>query len=198
MRYIVAVTGASGSVFARHLLRTLAQAPGVAEVHVVVSDAALKVARQELRLEASAAADLVAAWLEGAPARAELRLHDLRDVGAPIASGSFRHDGMVVVPCSTGTAAALAHGTTTNLVHRAAECALKERRRLVVMPRETPLSVIHLENLLALARAGAVVLPLCPPWYHRPATLDELVADTCDRALDHLGLADLVGRRWRG
>lgn len=197
-RHVVAATGASGAVFGREILRRLAQAPQVAAVHFVASDLALRVSREELDTRATSARELAEEWLEGTDRRSELVVHDLRDVGAAIASGSFRHDGMVVVPCSTATAGHVAHGTTTNLVHRAAEVALKERRPLLLLVRESPLSVIHLENLAALARAGATVMPLAPPWYGRPRTLQELVEDTCARAFDHLGLPELVTRRWSG
>lgn len=197
-RILLALSGASGSIYARQLLRRLVAAQEVGEVHLVVSDAARRVAHEELGTKAASVADLAEGWLEGVERRAELAVHAFRDVGAPPASGSFRHDGMVVCPCSTASAAAIAHGTTTNLLHRAAECTLKERRRLILMIRETPLSLVHLENLTLLARAGATVMPLAPGWYHRPQDLEELAGHCVDRALDHLGLPDLVGRRWDG
>ena len=196
LRHVLAVTGASGSVFARSLLRSLSQA--CSEVHWVVSPAGLRVAAEETDARAGTGAELAELWLEGVERRAKLVVHDPRDIGASIASGSFRHDGMVIAPCSMATGAAIAHGTSTNLVHRAAECTLKERRRLVLMIRESPLSLVHAENILALTRAGATVMPLSPPWYHRPKTLGDLVEDTCARALDHLGLSELVPRRWTG
>jgi 4-hydroxy-3-polyprenylbenzoate decarboxylase len=198
LRLILAATGASGAACGRHLLRAVTSAERVAEVHFTASPAAVRVSREELDTRASTAADLAREWLAGASPRAELVVHDVADIGARIASGSFAHDGMAVAPCSTATAAHLATGTTTNLVHRAGECALKERRTLLLLVRESPLSAIHLENLLTLTRAGAVVIPLSPPWYHRPRTLDELVEDTCARALDHLGLPEAVRRRWTG
>jgi 4-hydroxy-3-polyprenylbenzoate decarboxylase len=167
-------------------------------VHFVASDAAVRVAQQELEAKATSAAQLAEEWLAGVERMASLVVHDIGDVGAAPASGSFVHDGMVVAPCSTATAAHLATGTTTNLIHRAGECALKEKRKLLLLVRESPLSVVHLENLLTLARAGAFVIPLAPPWYHRPRTLEDLVEDTCARALDHLGLPEMVGRRWEG
>ena len=197
LRIVIGVTGASGSAFARALLRRVVASPRVAEAHLVMTDAARRVAHEELETGGSAA-EVARAWLSGVESVAEVVVHPVRDIGASIASGSFRHDGMVVVPCSTASAAAIAHGTSTHLVHRAAECALKERRPLIVMLRESPLSLVHLRNLVALAEAGAVVMPISPPLYHRPRTIDELVDDSIARALDHLGLPELVGRRWDG
>jgi 4-hydroxy-3-polyprenylbenzoate decarboxylase len=197
-RILLALSGASGSIFARQLLRRLAAAESVGELHLVSSDAARRVAHEELGTKASSVADLAEQWLEGVDRRAALTVHPFRDIGAPPASGSFAHDGMVVCPCSTATAAAIAHGTIGNLIHRAAECTLKERRRLVLMVRETPLSLIHLENFTAVTRAGATLMPLAPGWYHGPADFEELAATVVDRALDHLGLPELVTRRWDG
>jgi 4-hydroxy-3-polyprenylbenzoate decarboxylase len=197
LRLVLGVTGASGAVFARTLLRTLASAERVAEVHVVVSDAARRVAADELGT-GGGAAELVDSWLHGQARRAEVLVHPFRDIGASIASGSFAHDGMVVAPCSTSTLASIAHGTSSNLVHRAADVTLKERRRLLLLLRESPLSLVHLRNMTAVTEAGALVVPLSPPWYGLPATLDDLVADTLARTLDHLSLPDLVTRRWTG
>ena len=197
LRIVFGISGASGSVVARALLRRVAAATSVSEVHVVMSDAARRVAHDELGTE-GAAADIVTDWLSGVEAHAEIVVHAVRDIGASIASGSFAHDGMIVVPCSSATAGAIAHGTTTNLLQRAAEVTLKERRKLILMLRETPLSVIQLRNLVILAEAGAIVMPISPPFYHRPKTIEDLVDDTILRALDHLGLPDLVPRRWDG
>lgn len=197
LRIILAVTGASGATFARALLRKLSGSPRVAEIHFVMSDAARRVSADELGASGSAV-DIARAWLEGAERRAEIVIHPVRDIGASIASGSFDHDGMVVIPCTAGSAAAIAHGTTQNLIHRAAECCLKERRKLLVMLRESPLSLPSLRNLVALAEAGALVMPISPPFYHRPKTADDVVDDTLGRVLDQLGLPELVGRRWDG
>lgn len=197
LRYVVAATGASGAVLARATLRALASSARIAEVHFLMSDAARRVAADELGTPGSAS-EIAKQWLDGTERRAEIVIHPVRDIGASIASGSFAHDGMVVVPCTAGTAAAIAHGTTQNLVHRAAECCLKERRKLIVMLRESPLSMVTLKNLVALAEAGAIVMPVSPPFYHRPRTVDDVVDDTIARALDHLGLPELVKRRWDG
>ncbi len=197
-RFLLALSGASGSIYARQLMRRLAASESVGELHLVASDAARRVALQELGTQAATVADLVDRWLEGVDRRAELVVHAFRDIGAPPASGSFRHDGMIICPCSTATAAAIAHGISSNLIHRAAECTLKERRRLILMVRETPLSLVHLENFTAVTRAGATLMPLAPGWYHRPESLEELASSVVDRALDHVGLPELVSRRWDG
>ena len=122
--------------------------------------------------------------------------HHHADFSAGIASGSFRTGGMVVSPCSMSTLAAIAHGITTNLITRAADVHLKERRKLILVPRETPLSLIHLENMAAVTRAGAVVLPAMPGWYHRPASLDDLVDFVVARICDQLGVENDLIRRW--
>ncbi len=196
-RVILAVTGASGAACARALLRAVVSSPRVAAIHFVMSDAARRVAAEELGTSGNSA-DIAREWLEGQARRAEVVIHPVRDVGASIASGSFAHDGMVVVPCTAGSAGAIAHGMTQNLIHRAAECCLKERRPLILMLRETPLSLVTLRNLVALAEAGATVMPISPPFYHRPETAEDVVDDCIARALDHLGLPELVRRRWDG
>lgn len=197
LRFILGVSGASGSILARALLRRLVASSRVDEVHLVMSDASRRVAHDELSTEGTAA-DIARAWLAGSERRAEVVIHPVRDIGAAIASGSFRHDGMIIAPCSTSTAAAIAHGVSSNLLQRAADVTLKERRKLIVMPRETPLSLIQLRSLVTLAEAGAIVMPVCPPFYHRPQTLEDLVDDMVLRPLDHLGLPELVPRRWTG
>ncbi len=182
-RVVVAVTGGSGMPYAQRLLETLS---GLGlETHVIISDAARLVLKQEMRqgatpLEASAHA-----------------LYTQRDLAAPPASGSWRHLGMVVCPCSMASLAAIASGLGSNLIHRSADVCLKERRKLVLVPRETPLSDIHLENMLRVSRAGAVVLPACPGFYHRPETIADLVDQVVGRVLDHLELEHDLGPRWR-
>lgn len=198
LRHVLAICGASGSAFARGLLRSIAASERVRELHLVVSEAGRRVVADELGMNAGSVSEMVDGWLADTERRAEVVIHPFRDIGASIASGSFRHDGMVVCPCSTATLAAIAHGTTQNLIHRAADVSLKERRKVLLMLRETPLSLVHLENAAAVTRAGAIVMPISPPFYHRPSTLEDLVADMNDRVLDHLGLPELVGRRWDG
>ena len=190
---IVAVTGASGAPYAVRLLEALADAH--TPVWLIVSSHGVRLLRTECGLE-----DVAALRARVGPERWDrrVRVFDDGDRGALPASGSVRTAGMVICPCSMGTIAAVAHGTSRSLVERAADVALKERRRLVVVPRETPYSEIHLENMLRLTRAGAIVLPASPGFYHRPARVEELVDFVVARVLDHLGVEHQVARRWAG
>src|SRR4051812_21493228 len=168
---VLAMTGASGAPYGLRLLEALLHAGRT--VHLVISPAAVEVLLQEtgrrLRLDAFRLDDLLGSKID--VAAEQVRYHHYQDFRAGIASGSFLTAGMVVCPCSMGTAAAIAHGLSQNLIHRAADVHLKERRRLVLVPRETPLNVIQLRNLTACAEAGAVVLPAMPAFYTRPRTL---------------------------
>lgn len=181
---ILALTGASGAPYGIRLLQILIE-QGVEPI-VLVSDAGRLVLNVELGSDRLA--DLV-----GARGYHEERVTNL---AAPIASGSYPTSGMVIAPCSMGTAAAIAHGLSQTLIHRAADVTLKERRRLIVVPRETPLHAGHLQNLLALTTLGAVVIPAMPAFYHRPATVEDLVDSVVARILDHLGLDHPMIRRW--
>lgn len=183
---IVAITGASGSCYAVRLLEVLIAA-GV-EPYVVVSPAG----RQVMALELGSG-DLKE-HLGGAGWREE----DVRDLASPLASGSFPTSGMVIIPCSTGTLGAVAHGISTNLIHRAAEVSLKERRPLIVVPRETPLSTITLQSMLTLAQAGAHVVPASPGFYHNPREISDLVDFMVARVLDLLKVPHNLSRRWTG
>jgi flavin prenyltransferase len=171
---IVAITGASGAAYARLLLHTLSQD----NLH--------------LHLAASQAGKLVYGLEIGTPLEDDLppgiSLYDQNDFTAPFASGSFPSEGMVIVPCSMGTLAAIASGISQNLIHRAADVCLKERRRLVVVPRETPLNAIHLQNMLRLSRAGGVILPAMPGFYHQPREVDDLVRFVVARIIEQLHL----------
>ena len=190
---VVAITGASGAPYAVRLLEALVTA--AQPVWLIVSSHGLRL------LQTESAVGGVEALRERVGAAAwdrSVRLFDDGDRGALPASGSVRTAGMVICPCSMGTVAALAHGTSRSLVERAADVALKERRRLVVVPRETPYSEIHLENLLRLTRAGAIVLPASPGFYHRPTRIEELVDFVVARILDHLGVRHEVAPRWDG
>lgn len=184
-RIVVGITGATGAVYGVRLLQKLAAIPGV-ETHLVVSDAASLTLHQEVgmsRREVEALSHVV---------------HRNRDIGATIASGSFLTDGMVIAPCSMKTLAAVAHGLADNLVARAADVVLKERRRLVLMVRETPLNLAHLRNMTAVTEMGAIVFPPLPSFYHRPASIDELVDHSVDRVLDLLGIDNPAAPRWPG
>jgi 4-hydroxy-3-polyprenylbenzoate decarboxylase len=162
-------------------------------VQLIVSDHGLRLLRTETEL--GSVAELRAS-IGAARWDAAVTTFDDGDRGAAPASGSARNRGMVICPCSMGTVSAISQGTSRSLVERAADVALKERRRLIVVPRETPYSVIHLENLLRLTRAGAVVLPASPGFYHRPASIAELVDFVVARVLDHLDVEHALGRRW--
>ena len=194
---VVAMTGASGAPYGVRLLEVLLAAGRV--VHLVVSPAATQVLEQELgrrvRLDAFRLADLLGEKADAA-APGQVCYHDYRDFRAGIASGSFLTAGMVVCPCSMGTAAAIAHGLSQNLIHRAADVHLKERRKLILVPRETPLGVVQLRNLASCAEAGAVVLPAMPAFYTRPRSLDDVVNFVVGRICDQLGVAHQLLRRW--
>jgi len=190
-KWVVALTGASGMKYALRLLELLPDM--ICEVHVVVSDAALRVLSEEEDIKTSSAR-LDLKGLIGKE-RENLFFHSVRDIGAPIASGSFRFDGMLVVPCSMSTLGAIANGVSNNLIHRAAEVVLKERKNLILVPRETPLSPIQLENMLKLSRLGVSILPAMPGFYHKPTSIDQLIDMLVMKVLDQMGLdSDLVAR----
>jgi 4-hydroxy-3-polyprenylbenzoate decarboxylase len=194
---VLAMTGASGALYGVRLLEVLLGAGRT--VHLTVSPAGAAVLEQELdrkvRLDRFALSDLLGEAAQPA-GPGQVLYHDYRDFGAGIASGSFLTAGMVVCPCSMGTAAAIAHGLSQNLIHRAADVHLKERRRLILVPRETPLSVLQLRNLAACAEAGAVVLPAMPGFYGRPRSLNEMVDFIVGRICDQLGVEHQLLRRW--
>ena len=183
-RIVVAITGASGAVYGLQLLRRL-QAMSDVECHLVVSDAG----RTNLRHEAG----LEAADLHGLAHQ----VHDVRNVGASLASGSFRCNAMVVAPCSMRTLAAIAHGLSDNLITRAADVMLKERRRLVLMVRESPLHLVHLRNMVCVTEMGAIVCPPMPAFYLHPRSIDDVVDFSVARVLDLIGLP-LAQPRWQG
>lgn len=188
---VLAITGASGAPYAVRLLAQLVRLR--VPTWLIVSSHGFRLLATESDLPDLAA---LRAHVGAEGFDACVRVFDDGDRGATPASGSARTRGMVVCPCSMGTVAAIAHGTSRSLVERAADVALKERRPLLLVPRETPLSLIHLENLAQVTRAGATVIPAAPGFYHRPATIDELVDFIVARVLDHLQLEHEVGRRW--
>ena len=194
-RIIVGITGASGSVYARTLLDELTRLD--VEVHLIVSPTSLIVMREEMGVTFSKGAFNLAEFLGRDVPAGSVTLHHDADLAAPPASGTFRAHGMVVCPCSMKTLGALASGTGASLVARAADACLKERRRLVLVPRETPLNLIHLRNMVTLTEAGAVVLPAMPGFYHRPATIDELLRHLVLKVLDSLGLEHDIRLRWK-
>ena len=189
---VLAMTGASGAPYALELLRTLIGAGR--SVHLTISPSGAQVLREELGIDL--ALDRFDPASFGSPGLGRLVYHHYQDFSAGIASGSFPTGGMVVVPCSMSTLASIAHGITSNLVTRAADVHLKERRKLILVPRETPLSLVHIENMASVTRAGAVVLPAMPGWYHRPVSLDDLVRFIVSRICDQLGVANAITPRW--
>src|SRR6516164_1763269 len=197
---VLAFTGASGSPYGVRLLEVLLQAGR--PVHLVISPAAVQVMERELdrtvRLDRFRPLDLLgeAVGTRLGLALANLHYHDHRDFSAGIASGSFLTSGMVICPCSAGTAAAVAHGLSQNLIHRAADVHLKEGRKLIVVPRETPLGLVQLRNLTALAEAGAIVLPAMPAFYTKPKTLDDMIDFVVGRICDQLGIEHRLLERW--
>lgn len=187
-RLVLALTGATGSVFGVAVLERLAACGLVEGVELLASPTGRR-----------CLADECGTRVEELAARSpKIRLLDDRDLGAGISSGSHPHDGMVVIPCSAGTLGRIASGTSDNLICRAADVCLKERRPLVLCLRETPLNRIHLENMLRVHDAGAVVMPLAPGFYHGPKTLDDLADAFATRVLDQLGIREEDPRRWKG
>ena len=221
--FVVAITGASGAAYAVRLLEVLSAAG--CDAHLSISAAGRDVLRQELELSvdleqfspamlmldtgespkdrrlqairslAGISSDSSNVLAVGAGEPGKFHYHHYRDLGAPISSGSFPTDGMVICPCSGGTLSAIVHGTSANLIHRAAEVHLKERRKLVVVPRETPLSPVQMENMRRALEAGAVILPAMPGFYHQPKSIRDLVDFIVARICDQLGVPnDLMGR----
>jgi 4-hydroxy-3-polyprenylbenzoate decarboxylase len=190
MRVFLGITGASGAPYAARLVQELA----AAGCELGVSRSGIEVLATELHGDPSLPRDVVLSrllsGLEG------VRVYEADDWSAPYASGSAKVDAYVICPCSMGTLAHIATGTMDNLIHRAASVALKEGRRLVVVPRETPLSMIHLENMLRLRAAGAVILFAAPGFYHRPESIDDLVGFVVARCLDQLGIDNALSGRW--
>jgi len=193
---VVGVTGASGAVFARRTLQMLEADPRVGKIHLVVSGSGMKLLRDELDLEVSKSAEIPSRLL-GKPARKTVYLLD-SDIGASIASGSYSVDGMVVIPCTTGCLGQIANGISSTLIERAADVCLKEGRKLILAIRDAPLSRVHLENMLRVQAAGALIYPIIPSFYHHPKTIDDLVVQYCCRVLAHLGLEQKVQFRWKG
>lgn len=182
-RIIVGITGASGSIYGYTIVEALA-AMGW-DVEVILTRMGEKVLAYECGVE-------VKAFSPG------VRVQAIDDLFSPLASGSFRTEGMVVIPCSMNTLGLLATGTGDNLLARAAQVTLKERRPLVVVPREMPYNIIHLENMLWLARAGGIILPASPGFYHRPQSMDDLIKHVIGRILDQFGIEHTLFKRWEG
>lgn len=196
-RLVIGISGASGCRYAALLLQEVTQL--VPEVAVVVSRVAPRVMMHELGLPTGQSFD-PHLLLEGRelPTGHTLTSYGLRDYNAPFASGSNAYDAMVVIPCSQGLLARIAHGLSETLLERAADVCLKERRRLILVPREAPLSLLHLRNWTSLTEAGAMILPACPSFYHRPETVDDVLYSVVDRVLAQLGLSRPNAYHWSG
>ena len=184
-KLIVAITGATGVIYGVRLLQALRELPDV-QSHLLISEAGVLNLHQELdfnRKDVEALADVV---------------HNVRDVGASIASGSFQSDGMIIAPCSMKTLAAVANGLSDNLITRAADVVLKERRRLVLMVRETPFNLAHLRNMTSVTEMGGIIFPPLPGFYHKPQSIQEMVDHTIGRVLDLYALPHHLTPRWNG
>jgi 4-hydroxy-3-polyprenylbenzoate decarboxylase len=199
MEITVAITGASGAIYAQRTLIHLAASGVVERINLIISDSAKTVAMVEVGFDLRAADEKkISEWI-GLPADAKvIRLHRLDNMAAQPSSGSHPQAGMIIVPCSMGSLGAIVSGAGTNLIHRAADVTLKEGRRLVLVPRETPYNTIHIENMLKLARAGAHIVAASPGFYHRPQTIEALVDHLCFRILDQFGIPHPTGTRWKG
>ena len=182
MKIVVGMTGASGAIYGVRLLESLAKHS--VEIHLVISHWA----KETLRLET----DISLATLQGLVSR----VYEESDLAAPISSGSFHHDGMVIMPCSMKTLAGIRHGFSQNLIQRAADVTLKEKRKLILVPRESPLSSIHLENMLSLSQMGVFVAPPSPSFYHKPNSILDIVDFSVMRILDLLGIPMESDKRW--
>jgi len=187
---VLAVTGASGAIYATRLLEVLADAD--AHVHMVISPYGRRLFADELNIR-----DCTPAALVGEAAAAHVTLHDYRDVGSKLASGSFLTDGMIICPCSGNTLADVAAGSGSNLIARAAAVHLKEMRRLILVPREMPLSIIEMENMLRVARAGGVICPAAPGFYMMPTTLNDLADFVVGKLCDLLGVEHSLRTRYK-
>lgn len=199
MELTVAITGASGTIYAHRTLQLLAASGVVETINLIISGTALTVAKVEM------GADLkemdtasINAWLGLEKESKLIRFWRLDNFAAKPSSGSNKQAGMMIVPCSMGTMGAIASGAGTNLIHRAADVCLKEGRKLVLVPRETPYNAIHLDNMLKLTHAGARILPASPGFYHRPKTIDDLVEHLCFRILDQFDIPHSRRSEWKG
>jgi flavin prenyltransferase len=199
MELTVAITGASGTIYAHRTLQLLATSGVVETINLIVSGTALTVAKVEMGTDLGKPdAEKINTWL-GLPNDSKLiRLWRLDNFAAKPSSGSNKQAGMIVVPCSMGTMGAIASGAGTNLIHRAADVCLKEGRKLILVPRETPYNAIHLENMLKLTHAGARIMPASPGFYHRPKTIEDMVEHLCFRILDQFDIPHSKRSQWTG
>lgn len=193
----VATTGASGAIFLRHFLLAVTHEKRLQTINFIASDSAMRVMAEELGLKgrSNLVSQILGAGVHGSH---KIQVQANADIGANVASGSYPADAMVVIPCSVGTLARIANGVAHQLIERAADVSLKEKRPLVLCVRETPLNKIHIRNMYRAADAGATIFPLIPAFYYRPASLDEMAREFSSRVLAHLGLPQPGAFRWKG
>lgn len=185
-RIIVAITGASGAIYGVRIVEALYRSE-LSEVHLIISKTGKSLLEDEISTDAL-----------GQITQMAHRVYDSRDIGSALASGSFLTDGMIIAPCSAKTLSAIAHGYGSNLIARAADVVLKERRRLVVLFRETPLNLAHIENMAFITKMGGIILPPIPAFYHRPMTIDDIVNHSVGKALDLFDVKHSLFKRWNG
>lgn len=191
-KIVVGITGASGAIYAQRFLRAASE--HFSEIYVTLSEQAIQVAATELGISLNRASLTMEKWLGGP--YPQVRILNEKDYFTPPASGSFRHDGMVIVPCSMGTLGRIANGISNDLVTRSADVCLKEGRKLILVPREMPWNLIMLKNATAVAEAGGTILPACPAWYHNPTSLEELADSVVARILQNLGVEQKIQKQW--
>lgn len=187
-KYIVGITGASGSMYGVRLIEELLKSGN--EVHIIITDSGKKV----LKYETDYSFDSLIKHLE--KFESNIIVQDIDDLFAPTASGSFQTDGMIILPCSMATLGEIANGMSKNLLGRSADVCLKERRRLIIVPRETPFNTIHLKNMIRLNEAGAIILPAMPGFYHRPETIEDMIDFVVGKVMDSLGIENNLFKRW--
>ena len=194
MEISVGISGASGAAYSVRLLQALVDQPEIERIHLVISTNGFTLLKQEMAISLSQKNFKVEQLI--GKATKKIRFYDNMNFYSPIASGSYPTSGMIIIPCSTGTLGAIASGTSGNLMQRGAEVVLKERKKLVLVIRETPMSSIHLENCLRVTQAGGLILPASPGFYHRPTAINDLIDFVVARALDQFDLNHNIGKRW--
>jgi flavin prenyltransferase len=199
MELTVAITGASGAIYGCRVLQLLAASASVERINLIISGSAVTVAQVELGVNLrEPTPEKINEWLALPPDSKIIRFWKLDNLAAKPSSGSYKQAGMIIAPCSMGTLGAIASGAGSNLIHRAADVTLKEARKLILVPRETPYNQIHLENMLRLARAGATIIPASPSFYHKPQSIDDLVNHLCFRILDQFDIPHPRKTQWTG
>ncbi len=197
-KFVIGITGSSGIIYAINFLKTLARNIS-GESYVIISDSAKMVLQKEMNLNIKSNEDFIKYSLKDIESPVhQFFLENFKNIGAKTASGSFLHDGMIIIPCSMKTLSGIANGYSSNLIERSAEVCLKERRKIVVVPRETPLSLIHIENMRKFTQAGGIVLPASPGFYHNPQTIEDLANFISGKILNLFGIEQKVFPSWKG